>query len=133
MRVLGVDYGLRRIGLAIGETEVKMAFARSVVSSLGSVERDAAGVYQYFVDEGCELIVLGLPKLDDGHEGEQAALTRSFGDVLAQLGAPVEYVDERYSTATAQRRLSHLSSRKAKGIVDAEAARLILETYLQRC
>ena len=133
MRVLGVDYGLRRIGLAIGETEVKMAFARSVVASSGSVAADSAAVYDFFVSEGCELVVLGLPILDDGHEGEQAAVTRSFGSALASLGASVEYVDERYSTSAALRGLSHLSPKEAKGVVDAEAARMILETYLLGC
>ena len=47
MRILGVDYGLRRIGLAIGETEVKMAFAREVVISTGSVAADASVVYNF--------------------------------------------------------------------------------------
>ena len=133
MRVLGVDYGLRRIGLAIGETEVKMAFARSVLPGTGSVVGDAAAVYDFYMDGGCELVVLGLPVLDDGHEGEQAALTRSFGDALVEMGAPVEYVDERYSTSAALRGLSHLSSRDAREVVDSEAARLILETYLLGC
>ncbi|MEO7453247.1 MAG: Holliday junction resolvase RuvX [Fimbriimonadales bacterium] len=132
MRILGVDYGLRRIGLAIGESEVKMAFARTVLLSSGH-SRDAAAVYEFFVSEGCELVVLGLPVLDDGREGEQAALTRTFGDVLVSLGAPVEYVDERYSSSSALRGLSHLSSREAKGVLDAEAARLILETYFLGC
>ena len=133
MRVLGVDYGLRRIGLAIGETEVKMAFARSILSGTGSVVGDAAAVYDFYMDEGCERVVLGLPVLDDGHEGEQASLTRSFGDALVEMGAPVEYVDERYSTSAALRGLSHLSTRDAREVVDAEAARLILEAYLLGC
>ena len=133
MRILGVDYGLRRIGLAIAETEVKMAFAREVVISTGSVAADASVVYNFYSDEGCELVVLGLPVLDDGHEGEQAAVTRTFGDELIALGLPVEYVDERYSTSAALRGLSHLSSRDAKNVVDAEAARLILEAYLLGC
>jgi putative Holliday junction resolvase len=133
MRVLGVDYGLRRIGLAIGETEVKMAFARSVLAGSGSVGGDASLVFDFYMDEVCELIVLGLPRLDDGHEGEQAAVTRSFGDALVAMGAPVEYVDERYSTSAALRGLSHLSPKEAKEVVDAEAARMILETYLLGC
>lgn len=133
MRVLGVDYGLRRIGLAIGETEVKMAFARKTLVGSGSAAADAAAIYSFFVAEECELIVLGLPRLDDGHEGEQAAVTRSFGEALASLGAPVEYVDERYSTSAARKSLSHLSGRDAKEVLDAEAARLILEVYLLAC
>jgi putative Holliday junction resolvase len=133
MRVLGVDYGLRRIGLAIAETEVKMAFARDVLPATGSVSGDASLVFNFFMDEGCELAVVGLPRLDDGHEGEQAAVTRTFGDALIELGAPVEFVDERYSTSAALRGLSHLSTRDAKSVVDAEAARMILETYLLGC
>lgn len=133
MRVLGVDYGLRRIGLAIGETEVKMAFAREVLPATGSVSGDASVVFNFYMDEACELVVVGLPRLDDGHEGEQAAVTRLFGDALVEMGAPVEYMDERYSTSAALRGLSHLSPKDAKRVVDAEAARMILETYLLGC
>ena len=49
MRVLGVDYGLRRIGLAIGETEVKMAFAREVLPATGSVSGDASVVFSILI------------------------------------------------------------------------------------
>jgi len=131
MRVLGVDYGLRRIGLAIGETEIRMAFAKTTLVSKGDVDSDAAAVLTYSRDEECELIVVGLPGLDDGHEGEQAAITRKFGEALSASGGAVEYFDERYSTAAARSALSHLDSRAAKKVLDSEAARIILEAYLQ--
>jgi putative Holliday junction resolvase len=130
MRVLGVDYGLRRIGLAIGETEIKMAFAKGTLVSEGDVERDALAVYRYASEEECDRIIVGLPRLDDGHEGDQAAITRRFGDALASLGAVVAYCDERYSTSAARSALSHLDNRAAKKVLDSEAARVILEAYL---
>lgn len=131
MRVLGVDYGLRRIGLAIGETEIKMAFAKTTLASRGDIAADAAAVFGYAVEEECERIIVGLPKLDGGHEGEQAAITRQFGEALEELGAIVEYCDERYSTSAARAALSHLDNRSAKKVIDSEAARIILEAYLQ--
>jgi len=131
MRVLGVDYGLRRIGLAIGETEIRMAFAKTTLTSKGDVAADAAAVFAYAAAEECARIVVGLPSLDDGHEGEQAAITRQFGDALTELGAGVEYCDEKYSTAAARSALSHLDNRAAKKVLDSEAARIILEAYLQ--
>lgn len=131
MRVLGVDYGLRRIGLATGETEVRMAFAKGVLQGRGDPESDAAAVCAFAKAEECELIVIGLPVLDDGHEGEQAEVTRRFGDALTTLGAKVEFFDERYSSSAARASLSHLDPRSAKSVLDAEAARIILEGYLQ--
>lgn len=131
MRVLGVDYGLRRIGLAIGETEIRMAFAKTTLPSKGDVSADAAAIIAYATLEECERIVIGLPSLDDGHEGEQASITRKFGDALTVLGATVEYCDERYSTTAARSALSHLDGRAAKKILDSEAARIILEAYLK--
>lgn len=132
MRVLGVDYGLRRIGLAIGETEVGLAFARDGIESRG-IEADAEALLQFAQTEQCERIVLGLPRLDYGHEGEQAAVTRQLGAALDALGADVAFADERYSTSAAKRNLSHLDSRRAKAALDSEAARIILETYLKGC
>ncbi|MDQ2985462.1 MAG: Holliday junction resolvase RuvX [Armatimonadota bacterium] len=131
MRVLGVDYGLRRIGLAIGETEIRMAFARTTLPGTGSAAADAAAIYSFFAAEECDMVVLGLPRLDDGHEGDQAAVTRAVGEALVGLGAPVEYFDERYSTAAARSSLSHLSGARLKEVLDSEAARIILEAYLQ--
>jgi putative Holliday junction resolvase len=131
MRVLGVDYGLRRIGLAIGETEIRMAFAKTTLESKGDVIADAAAVFAYAAAEECERIIVGLPSLEGGHEGEQAAITRQFGDALTALGASVEYFDEKYSTAAARSSLSHLDHRAAKKVLDSEAARIILEAYLQ--
>ena len=130
MRVLGVDYGLRRIGLAIGETEVRAAFPRKTMLAKGDPAKDAAAILEFANAETCEIIVLGLPRLDDGHEGDQAMITRAVGTALAALGAKVEYCDERYSTAAARSSLAHLDNKKAKEHLDSEAARIILEAYL---
>ena len=131
MRVLGVDYGLRRIGLAIGETEVGAAFPRKTMPAKGEPMKDATAILEFAKTEECEVIVLGLPKLDDGHEGDQAKITRAVGNALLALGARVEYCDERYSTAAARSSLSHLNSRQVKQHLDSEAARIILEAYLK--
>lgn len=130
MRVLGIDYGLKRIGLAIGESEVGMAFARDGMLSMGSPEADALNLFSYYQTEGCELIVLGLPLLESGEEGEQARITKQLGENLLSHGAALEYWDERYSTGAANRNLSYLDSRRRKEAADSEAARIMLAEYL---
>ena len=130
MRILGIDYGAKRIGVAIGESDVRLAFWRDALQGTGAVRADAEKAFAFFKDEGCELLLLGLPLLESGEEGEQAAITRDFGAALEELGAKVIYWDERYSTSQARRSLEHLSPGKRKEALDSEAARLLVAEYL---
>lgn len=132
MRVLGVDYGLKRIGLAVAETEVGLAFARKPVQSVGTPEADAAAIAKLAREEGFDLVVVGLPVLPSGEEGEQARISRAFGDRLASEGLAVEYVDERYTTALAEFALDHVRPKRRRAIAHSEAARILLIDYLAR-
>ncbi len=130
MRILGIDYGLKRIGIAIAETQFGLAFARPVVQSEGSVEKDAAAVAKLAADEECALVVVGLPLTPSGDEGEQAQISRDFGEALAAAGMTVHYADERYTTALANVSLEHVKPKKRKLVADSEAARILLIQYL---
>lgn len=130
MRILGVDYGTKRIGLAIAETQVGLAFARPVMKSLGSPEADAAAIAKLAQEEDCALVVVGLPLTADGKEGDQAKICRQFGELLAAEGISVHFEDERYTTAVANVSLEYLNARKRRRVVDSEAARLLLIQYL---
>ncbi len=125
MRILGVDYGLKRIGLAVGETDVNMAFPRPTLAASGQAERDAAAIAELVRDEGFDLV------LPSGDEGDQARIVRSLGDALQALGVPIRYVDERGTTRQAHSTLSEIKASKRKRLLDGEAARILVEEFLR--
>jgi putative Holliday junction resolvase len=131
-RVLGLDHGSRRIGVAVGDEETGMAFARPAIRRR-SLDHDLALIGELCTEEGVEQVVIGLPLLADGLEGEQAVAARSFGEDLAvAIGLPVAFVDERLTSWEAEERLAEAGRRpsRASGELDSAAARLILQQYL---
>lgn len=130
-RVIGLDHGSRRIGVAVGDTETGIAFARpafrtrSASSALDAVKRLADA-------EGAVTVVLGLPYRMDGSEGPQAAIVRGFGDRLRRIGLEIVYEDERLSSWAAGEGLTEAGRRppRESGEVDSAAARVILQQYL---
>ncbi len=131
MRLIGLDHGARRIGVAIGDTETGMAFARPALRRR-NLDHDLALVGELCTTEGAGLVVIGLPLNMDGTEGPQAAAARAFGDGLAAIGLPVAYEDERLSSWQAAEELSAEGRRAGQGSgeLDSAAARVILQQYL---
>ena len=130
-RLIGLDHGGRRIGVAIGDTETGMAFAHRALKRR-SLDHDLARVVELCTDEGAELVVVGLPLNLDGSEGPQAAAARAFGESLRGLGLAIAYEDERLTSWEAQRQLAdrgRMPDRKS-GEIDSAAARVILQEYL---
>lgn len=130
MRVMGVDHGARRIGIALADSETGMAFARPAVRAKGdSAVRLVAELARA---EGAERIVVGLPLNMDGSEGPQAFAARSFGEQLAGIGLQVVYVDERLTSFEARQRMAETGRRPSRqsGELDSAAATLILQQYL---
>jgi putative Holliday junction resolvase len=132
VRYLGIDLGRARIGLALADDVLRSArplkavVRRGDASDLDSL-RDVAREYEV------ERAVLGLPRNMDGSEGPSARMARSFAPRLeAALGVPVELFDERLSTFEAESRLRQqgFSAREMKDRVDAEAAAVILQGWL---
>ena len=131
-RVIGIDHGTRRIGVALGDTETGMAFARGVVR-VRSRAMAIAELARLAAAEAADRFVVGLPLHADGTEGEQAAKARQFGLALAQASKlPVSLVDERLTSWEAGEDLAAAGRRPrpASGELDAAAARLILQQYL---
>ena len=132
MRYLGLDVGRVRIGLALADDVLRTARAhRTVPRHGGAADLDAiAEVASAFE---VSRAVVGLPLNMDGTEGASARLARDFAARLAtRLGLPVELHDERLSTFEAATRLREqgLSARDQKGVIDAEAAAVILQGWL---
>jgi putative Holliday junction resolvase len=124
-RVIGIDHGQRRIGLAVGDDETGMAFPRPPISAAGAAEQ----IRQLADDEGTNHVVVGLPLNLDGSEGPQAAVARTFGTGLAALGLDVTFSDERLTTWDAEQRARAADRPMASNAIDSAAAALILEQY----
>lgn len=130
-RVIGLDHGSRRIGVAVGDTETGMAFARPALRTRSAAEAVDA-VRRLAEEEEAGTAVIGLPLEMDGSEGPQAAIARAFGERLVQIGLNVVYEDERLSTWAAGEGLAEAGRRppRESGELDSAAAGLILQQYL---
>ncbi len=134
MRTLGVDLGSVRIGLALADDLLRTARPlRTVICRKESA--DLAAIAAEAREWEVERAVLGLPLNMDGSEGPAARRARAFAKKLeAALGVPVELFDERLSTFEAETRLRDrgFSAKDQRGRVDAEAAAVILQEWLDR-
>ena len=132
MRIMGIDYGDARTGIAISDLLCTIAGTTLVIHSRNqdkTLEQICQLVKQHEVGQ----LVLGLPKNMDGTEGPRAELCREFGALLQEAsGLEVHFWDERRTTVEAHNILSehNYHGKKRKNTVDAVAAALILEGYL---
>lgn len=132
MRVLGIDYGQVRVGLAITDPEGRMAFPRPAIarSTRDSLFEELAALIRA---EGVEAVVVGLPLTLEGEDSLTTRQARNFAASLARrIDAPVHLMDERLSSAAADAQLKEagLCSRKRKTHLDSQAAVQILETWI---
>lgn len=134
-KIMGIDYGKARIGIAISD-------------ALGMVANPVETVNEKFFPNQISLvakkvkelspskIVLGLPRNMDGTEGDSAALVREFAEKLfEETNVPYELLDERLTTVSAHKLLSEMNvsgSKKRKGVVDTLSAVIILQNYLDK-
>jgi putative holliday junction resolvase len=131
-RLLGVDYGTVRVGLAVSDAERKIASPLATYERRGR-ERDAAYFRQLAATEEVGQIVVGLPVHNDGREGAKAKEARAFGGMLAAAtGLPVVFWDERFTTAEAEDHLwqAGLTHKRRKARRDRVAAQILLQSYL---
>jgi putative holliday junction resolvase len=132
MRYLGLDVGRARIGLALADDVLRTARAHATVTRRGEAA-DLAAIREVAEQFEVTRAVVGLPYNMDGSEGDSARLARGFAAKLgAALGVPVELHDERLSTFEASTRLRDqgMTARDQRGIIDAEAAAVILQGWL---
>jgi len=132
-RIVGIDPGEARIGIAISDEDASIAFPRETVHVRGATEETARRVQEALADEDVSLAVVGLPLRLDGSEGEAARRARAFGAVLAAvLEVEVVYWDERLTTVAAERSLREMGRRGAgqRALVDQSAATILLQGFL---
>lgn len=142
-RLLGVDLGERRIGLAVADTERRTVRALATIRR-GTAESDAARLARLIAEQQIDELVVGLPRNMDGSEGEQADATRAWAEELRlRVGLPVLWRDERLTSVAAEAALgrprrgrsggppSRTGRQQRRAAVDREAARLILEAEVR--
>lgn len=119
--ILAFDFGLKRIGVAIGNTMICQAKPLSVITAIANEPKFAA-IAALIQEWGATRIVVGLPSHPDGTEHEMSARCRRFANQLhGRFGLPVELVDERYSSAV-------IVARRGE-VIDDRAAAVILQQY----
>jgi putative holliday junction resolvase len=131
-RILGVDNGSVRIGLAVSDTDCKIAFPLETRERQGR-ERDAVFFRNIVEREEIGRIVVGLPVHVSGREGQKAAEARVFGQWLAETTQlPVTFADERFTTVEAESALwtAGLTHQKRNKRRDKVAAQMLLQSYL---
>jgi putative Holliday junction resolvase len=134
-RVLALDFGKRRIGLALSD-ELGITAQGLPTLERRTIREDLQALAAVVREKGVGLIVLGLPLRLSGQEGRQADTVREFGERLAKAtGVAVEYWDERLTTVEANRVLAEarMTRDKQRRVVDQLAAVILLESYLGRC
>jgi putative pre-16S rRNA nuclease len=137
LRALGIDFGERRIGLALSDPTGTIAAPLDTLRRRAGKRAPLTRLEQVARHFEVARLVVGLPLDLRGRETEWCTEVRVFGDDLAaRLGIPVTYVDERLTSQMAERAVRSIGLRKTereqKGRVDAAAAALILQAWLDR-
>ena len=132
-RVLGIDLGSKRIGVAVSDPTRTIATALTVLPRSGSPRRDHQAIHQLVIDEEAGAVVVGLPLNMNGSRGPAAKAAVAEAEALATVvGVPVITFDERRSTAAADRAMIEggLNGRQRRKVVDRVAAAFFLQGWL---
>jgi putative Holliday junction resolvase len=129
MRILGIDYGTKNVGVAVGDTDTKLALPLMIIPRTREIVRD---IRKLMHDEGVERVVVGAPTTFDGAEQSIAQVVAKFCGELRIEGVDVATEDERLTTRAVERSMNEMG-KAAKGVdKDAAAAAMILQTYLDK-
>ena len=131
-RLLGLDIGEKRIGVALSDES--QLLARPLTAITRAAKRaDFETIGKLIAEHGVERVIAGLPRTRRGEEGLQARRVRRYVEALAAaIGVPIVYQDERYTSLEAEERLAVRRRPRQKGDIDAAAAAIILQDYLNQ-
>jgi putative Holliday junction resolvase len=133
-RIAAIDFGLKRIGIALSDAGQQIAFPLTTVEGGKRGLQNVVGALSKQKGE-IDQIIVGLPLLLNGKKGDMAAIVEKFGAALeSAIEIPVLFVDERLSSKQADRELSELSlnRRKRAEKLDQTAAAFLLQSYLEK-
>lgn len=134
MRVLALDLGSRRIGVAVSDPKGVLASPVTVVARRGDRAAEHRAIVALVTEHEAERVVVGLPLSLDGSDGPAAVAARAEAVELSRaVGVPVELHDERLTTVTANRVLAEqgLDARARRRVVDQVAAAVLLQSWLE--
>lgn len=136
-RLLGIDFGEKRIGLALSDPTGTIASPLSTIQRRRGKRMPLRAVEEVAREHSVEAVVVGLPLDLEGRENQWCSEVRAAGDELARrLDVPVSYVDERMTSRRAERAVRGIglprTKREEKGRIDAAAAALVLQSWLDR-
>ena len=126
--LIALDVGEKRIGVARADTSVRIAVAHSTLLVDGTELQQIQKIIDH---ERAETLVVGYPRNQSGEATEQTAYVERFVAQLANIGIPVEYQDESVTSIRAEELLKAQRKPYSKGDIDAVAASLILQDYLE--
>lgn len=127
--VLALDVGEKRIGVAVADTSVKIAIAFDTIEVDGG-EIDA--ITRLLATERAEIVVIGYPRNQSGEATAQTAYVEGFAKRLEGLVSQIIFQDESLTSVLAEERLRARKAGFSKGDIDAEAAAIILQDYLEQ-
>ena len=130
-RILGVDYGDSRIGLALSDPNKIIASPFKTIKNKG-FDKTKKEIFNILIENKVELIVLGLPVSMSGTETNQTKKVRKFQNFIQDFDIPVEMQDERLSSFTAKKSLiqQKIKTGHNKHLIDSTAAAIFLQQYL---
>ena len=138
MRILGLDFGSKTVGVAVSDELLITAQGVEIVrrKSPSKLRQTLARIEEIIAEYKVDRIVLGYPKNMNNTEGPRVEASKAYGDKIKEIfGIPVDYQDERLTTVQAERMLveqADVSRGKRKKVIDKLAAQLILQNYLDR-
>jgi len=136
VRALGLDLGAKRIGVALSDREERVATAiETITRSRNGRAADHRTIAELVEEWGVDVVVVGVPLSLDGSEGPAARLVREeIEELHAALPVPVDTIDERFTTVTADQQLRDqgVRGRRRTAVIDRAAAAVLLQAWLDR-
>ena len=130
-RVLGIDWGLRRIGVAVSDPMRDFVFVRDAIVLPRGAKNHAGLVADVAMRENVVGVIVGLPVRGDGTESDTTKMVRDFvQDLATKTDLPICFVEENLTSATAQESMGRVRVRELKERLDSESACVILENAI---
>jgi len=126
---LSLDVGERRIGVAVGDDKVRIAVPFETIEVDGN---EIKRIAQLVITENIDVVVIGYPRNQSGEPTAQTAFVESFAGQLADIAPEIVYQDESLTSVLAEQRLKSYGKPFSKGDIDAQAAAMILQDYLEQ-
>jgi len=128
IKLLGLDVGEKRIGVAVGDSSVHIAIPFDTVEVDGS---EIEAIAELVIKENSEIVVVGYPRNQSGETTAQTKYVESFVEKLIDICPKIEFQDESLTSVLAEQRLISYKKPYTKGDIDAQAAAIILQDYIE--